>query len=196
VVLDIFEEVSAQVTPPPIPNRIEHVQTIDPQDIPRLAQLNITASVQPIHLTDDRELTDLYWGARAAQTYAFRSLHESGARLAFGSDAPVADPNPFLGIHAALTRHRPQDGREAWQPQECLPLAPIIHAYTVGAASAAGWGETIGSLSPGKRADLIVLDRDIFALAADPTTTDEIAATQVAMTIFDGEVVHSTIHSA
>lgn len=190
VVLDLFEELAPHFSPLAIPNRIEHVQTIDPSDLPRLAQLNITASVQPIHLTDDRDLTDHYWGKRARNTYAFRSLHEAGARLAFGSDAPVADPNPFLGIHAALTRHQPYDGRPAWQPQERLSLDRIIHAYTLGAAEAAGWQSTIGSLSPGKRADLIVLDRDLFALAQDPIRMDDIAATKIMSTMFDGRFVY------
>lgn len=191
VVLDIFEEIAPQLPPPPIPHRIEHVQTIQPQDLPRLAKLNITASVQPIHLTDDRELTDRFWGARAANTYAFESLHEGKIRLAFGSDAPVADPNPFLGIHAALARRRPGDPRPAWQPQECLAIEPILHAYTLGAAEAAGWQSTIGSLSPGKRADIIILDRNIFELAAKPSSTDEIALTEVLTTIFDGEIVYT-----
>ena len=190
VVLDVFEEISPQLPPPPSPNRIEHVQTIDPADIQRLAQLNITASVQPIHLTDDRDLTDLYWGDRARNTYAFRSLHEVGVRLAFGSDAPVADPNPFLGIHAALARRQPGDSRLAWQPQEAIDMAEIIHAYTLGAAQAAGWDKTIGSLTPGKRADLIVLDRDIFALATQPANVPEIAGTQIQITLFDGEFVY------
>jgi predicted amidohydrolase YtcJ len=190
VVLDLFEELAPQLPPLPIPHRIEHVQTINPQDIPRLAQLDLTASVQPIHLTDDRDLTDRYWGERGRNTYAFVSLHEAGVRLAFGSDAPVADPNPFLGIHAALTRHRPHDGRPAWQPQQRLGLEQILHAYTLGAAQAAGWEATIGSLTPGKRADLVVLDRDIFALAQDAAVVDDIAETKVTYTIFDGKIVY------
>ncbi|MCC6454819.1 MAG: amidohydrolase [Caldilineaceae bacterium] len=190
VVLDLFEELAPQLPPLPIPHRIEHVQTIAPADIPRLAQLNITASVQPLHLTDDRDLVDRYWGKRARNTYAFRSLFDAGTRLAFGSDAPVADANPFLGIHAALVRHRPLDMQPSWQPQEILTLDEIIHAYTLGAAQAAGWDATIGSLSPGKRADLVVLDRDIFALAQSPSTIDEIAATQIMSTCFDGEFVY------
>ena len=103
-------------------------------------------------------------------TYAFRSLLHAGTRLAFGSDAPVADPNPFLGIHAALVRHRPHDAQPSWQPQESLALQEIIYAYTLGAAQATGWDKTIGSLTPGKRADLIVLDRDIFALGQGAST--------------------------
>jgi predicted amidohydrolase YtcJ len=192
VVLDLFEELAPMLPPLAIPHRIEHVQTIDPSDIARLAHLNITASVQPVHLTDDRDLTDRYWGKRAKNTYAFRSLHNAGIRLAFGSDAPVADPNPFAGIHAALVRHRPNDARPSWQPQETLGLEKIIHAYTLGAAEATGWQATIGSLTPGKRADLIVLDRDIFALAQEQANLDAIASTQVLTTIFDGKIVYDS----
>jgi predicted amidohydrolase YtcJ len=190
VVLDLFEELAPQLPPLPTPHRIEHVQTIAPVDMPRLAQLNISASVQPLHLTDDRDLTNRYWGGRARNTYAFRSLLNAGTRLAFGSDAPVADANPFLGIHAALVRRRPHDAQPSWQPQEALPLDEIIRAYTLGAAQAAGWDAIIGSLSPGKCADLVVLDRDLFALAQDPSTVDEIAGTQVMSTCFDGEFVY------
>jgi predicted amidohydrolase YtcJ len=190
VVLDLFEELAPQLPSLSIPHRIEHVQTIALADIPRLAHLNITASVQPLHLTDDRELTDHYWGERARNTYAFHSLLDAGTRLAFGSDAPVADANPFLGIHAALVRRRPSDPQPSWQPQEILTLEEIIHAYTLSAAQAAGWDATIGSLSPGKRADLIVLDRDIFVLAQNLSTVDEIADTQVMSTYFDGESVY------
>lgn len=193
VVLDIFEEVSTQLPALTIPNRIEHVQTINPDDIARLANLNITASVQPIHLIDDRDLADRYWGDRARNTYAFNTLQEAGVRLAFGSDAPVANPNPFLGIHAALTRRRHDDPRPAWQAQEKLDIHTIIHAYTLGAAQAAGWDHIIGSLRPGKKADIIVLDRDIFNLATANTTQeqDAIADTKVITTIFNGNIVHS-----
>jgi predicted amidohydrolase YtcJ len=190
VVLELFEELAPQLPPLPIPHRIEHVQTIASVDRARLARLNISASVQPIHLTDDRELTDRYWGARARNTYAFRSLLDAGVRLAFGSDAPVANPNPFLGIHAALVRRRPHDTLSSWHPQESLTLEEIIYAYTLGAAQAAGWEATIGSLTPGKRADFIVLDRDVFALAHDPNRVDEIAATNVMTTYFDGSPIY------
>lgn len=197
VVLDLFEELAPQLPPLPIPHRIEHVQTIAPVDIPRLAKLNITASVQPIHLIDDRDLVDRYWDERGQNTYAFRSFFEAGVRLAFGSDAPVADPNPFVGIHAALARRQPNDSRPPWQPNQRLGLEPIIHAYTLGAAQATGWDRVIGSLTPGKRADLIVLDRDIFVLAQSPDTIDEIAQARPLLTLFDGQIVYeSPIHSA
>ncbi|MBK8050099.1 MAG: amidohydrolase [Anaerolineales bacterium] len=190
VVLDIFEELADGGLTPPIPHRIEHVQIIAPEDLPRLGQLGITASVQPIHATDDMDTADRFLGARGAHMYNFRSLLESGALLAFGSDAPVADPNPFLGIHAALTRQRPERmPAPPWYPDECLSLAATIFAYTLGAAQAAGWEQLIGSLAPGKLADLIVLDRNLFELEQNGIQGDEVANTQVLITVFGGEVV-------
>lgn len=190
VCLDIFEELADAGLEPPLPHRIEHVQMMDPADIPRLAQLKVTASVQPIHATDDMDTADLLLGERTRHAYAFRSLLDSGALLAFGSDAPVADPNPFLGIHAAVLRQRPERaGMPAWHPEERVSLEAALHAYTLGAARAAGWQKVIGSLTPGKRADLIVLDRDLFALVEEGITGREIADTQVVLTLFGGEIV-------
>ncbi|MFN2166678.1 MAG: amidohydrolase [Anaerolineae bacterium] len=190
LVIDIFAEIQATVPAPRSPHRIEHVQIIDPRDLPRLAALDLTASVQPIHVTDDMDTADLLLGERGAHMYNFRSLLDSGARLALGSDAPVADPNPYLGIHAALTRQRPERMKqEPWYPAERLTLAETIYGYTLGAAEAAGWADRIGSITPGKRADLIMLDRDLFSLEVEGVTGAGIAETQVVMTIFDGEVV-------
>ena len=188
--LDIFAEIRATLPPPPVPHRIEHVQIVDPADLPRLAQLDLTASVQPIHVTDDMDTADLLLGARGAQLYNFRTLLDTGTRLALGSDAPVADPSPFLGMHAALTRQRvDRMARGPWYPAERLTMAEIIYGYTQGAAEAAGWASVIGSISVGKRADLIMLDRDLFALEAAGVTGDEVAGARVMMTVFDGDVV-------
>lgn len=190
VVLDIFEELASAGFAPVIPHRIEHVQIIDPVDLPRLAKLGITASVQPIHAIDDIEVADRWMGARGAHMYNFRSLLVSGARLAFGSDAPVANPNPFIGIHAALTRQRPDHMEAApWYPDERITLEQALYAYTMGAAEASGWQTVIGSITPGKAADLIAVDRDLFALAQEKPATAAIAETQVVLTLFDGETV-------
>jgi predicted amidohydrolase YtcJ len=191
VVLDIFEELAQSAPPPPVPHRIEHVQIIDPADLPRLARLGITASVQPIHATDDMDTADLFLGERGAHMYNFRSLFAGGALVAFGSDAPVADPNPFLGFHAALTRRRPERmGRDPWYAEERVTLEQTIFAYTLGAAKAVGWDKMIGSLTQGKLADLVVLDRDLFALEQAGITGCEVAETQVVMTVFGGEIVY------
>jgi len=173
--------------PLPAPHRIEHVQMIDPADVPRLARLNLTASVQPLHALDDLDLADALLGERAATAYVFRSLLESGARLALGSDAPVADPNPWLGIHAAVVRNRP--GGAVWYPEQRISLEAALDGYTVGAAEAAGWGRRFGRVMVGARADLALLDRNLFALSRAEMEAGAIASTQVRMTLFNGDVV-------
>ena len=168
-----------------LPHRIEHVQLIHPDDVPRLARHNLIASMQPVHLLTDWPTADHVWGDRARYAYAFRSLLDQGTVLAFGSDAPVAPLNPMLGIYAALTR---QDERglpaAGWYPQERLTLPEIIWAYTMGPAAMAGKTAVQGSITPGKWADLILLAEDLFAL---PETAVKDAT--VDMTIFDGQVV-------
>ncbi|HEC33837.1 MAG TPA: amidohydrolase [Chloroflexi bacterium] len=183
----LFERVTQHTIPvTPIPHRIEHVQMIRPDDVIRLARLGIVASVQPIHTTDDIPMVENSVGARGRFAYPFRDMLDAGVTLAFGSDAPVADPNPLFGIHAAVTRQR-RDGTPSggWYPQQRLTVAEAVWGYTMGAALASGREAELGSITPGKLADLIVLDRDIFAV--EPM---EIAGAQVVMTIFDGRVVY------
>ncbi|MGB9799003.1 MAG: amidohydrolase [Thermanaerothrix sp.] len=154
---------------PHLRHRIEHVQILRPQDIGRLAQANVTASVQPIHATSDMEMADRYWGERSRYAYAYRTLLGQGTRLAFGSDAPVESPNPFWGIHAAVTRRRLDGtpGPEGWYPQERVTVQQAIEAYTLGAAYAAGLENCLGSLRSGYYADLIVLDRNPWEMPAE-----------------------------
>lgn len=190
VVLDIFEELAYSTPPLPFPHRIEHVQTMDPADLSRLARLDITASVQPLHAPDDRDVADRFLAERAGFTYAFRSLLDAGTRLAFGSDAPVANPNPWWGLYAAVCRQRAGSDRAPWHPEQAITLPEAIHAYTLSAAAASGWARTIGSITPGKRGDLIVLDRDIIALAEHPQTKSQIADATVLLTVFDGAIVY------
>jgi predicted amidohydrolase YtcJ len=169
------------------PHRIEHVQMIDPADIPRLARLNLTASVQPMHALDDMEIADALLGGRAATAYTFRALRDAGVRLAFGSDAPVATPNPWLGLHAAVARSRP--GGAPWFGEQRLPLEAALHAYTAGAAAAAGWDRRFGRLVPGARADLLLANRDLFALTAEEIEAGALADCFARLTLFNGEVV-------
>jgi predicted amidohydrolase YtcJ len=153
---------------PHLRHRIEHVQVLHPDDVPRLAQLNVVASMQPIHATSDMYAADRFWGERSILSYAWRTQLQQGAPMAFGSDAPVESPNPFLGLHAAVTRRR-ADGSpspEGWYPDQKLTLVEALHAYTRGAAYAGNAENRIGKLAPGYLADLIVLDEDIFS--ADP----------------------------
>ncbi len=169
-----------------VPHRIEHGQIVRPGDVERLAALRVAVSAQPIHVTDDIPLSEKSVGARGRFAYPFRDMLTAGVTLAFGSDAPVADPNPLWGIHAAVTRQR-RDGTPegGWYPDQRLTVAEAVKGYTMGAASVTGQQSTLGSISSGKLADLVVLDRDIFAI--DPT---EIHAAQVDMTIFHGRVVY------
>jgi predicted amidohydrolase YtcJ len=166
---------------PHLRHRIEHVQVLHPDDVPRLAQLNVVASMQPIHAPSDMFAADRFWGDRSALGYAWRSQLDQGATLAFGSDAPVESPNPFWGLHAAVTRRR-ADGspsKEGWFPQQKLTLLEAIHAYTLGAAYAANAEDRIGKLAPGYLADLIVLDEDIFSMDPDDLLTMQSSATMV-----------------
>ncbi len=171
---------------PPLRHRIEHVQLLHPADTARLAQLHVIASMQPIHATSDMLMADRYWGERVRWAYAWRTQWEHGARLAFGSDAPVESPNPFLGLFAAITRRRPDGtgGPQGWVPQEKLTLRQALEAYTVGAAYAAGLEGRLGRLSPGYLADLIVLDNDPFDVPPE-----ELLSTQPRATMVGGEWV-------
>ncbi|HEY54580.1 MAG TPA: amidohydrolase [Caldilineae bacterium] len=190
-VLDIFEETLAAGSehPPALPHRIEHVQALQPEDQSRLAALGVVASMQPLHCTDDLPNTDLLWGERGRNAYAFRSLQAAGTTLAFGSDAPVASFNPWWGIHAAVTRQR-GDGAPpgGWHPEQRLSVVEAVEAYTLGAARAIGQSHQQGRIAPGYLADFIVLDRDIFT--CDPA---EIRDVQVEMTILGGEIVYPEI---
>ena len=171
---------------PLLPHRIEHVQTIHPDDLPRLAAHGLFASMQPVHLLTDWAVADQFWGAkRARYSYAFRSLLHHNTVLAFGSDAPVAPLNPMLGLYAAIAR---QDERGlpvgGWYPEERLTVAEAIYGYTMGPAILAGKEPWQGSITPGKWADLIILSHDLFQLAPQ-----EIPQVKVKLTVFAGQVV-------
>jgi hypothetical protein len=183
----VFEQVlsSMQVHAPSAPHRIEHVQNIRPQDMRRLGRLGVAASVQPIHIPDDFPMIEKSVGPRGRWTYAFRDLLAAGVPLVFGSDCPVADPNPLWGIHAAVTRQM-RDGSPTggWYPSQRLSVAEAVWGFTMGAALVSGREAELGSLAPGKLADLVVLDRDIFEI--EPM---EIAQTQITTTIIGGQIV-------
>lgn len=195
ICLDLFEEVrNLGAEPPLIPHRIEHVQLLDKDDIPRLAELGLCASMQPSHILDDMDTADNHLGPRADLAYRMGELDRSRALLAFGSDAPVSEINPFYGLHGALFRQRPERMEQgAWHEDQCLSLESSLQAYTIGAARAAGWERLTGSLVPGKRADLCVLDRDLFEIVKQPVRSNEVSDTQVLLTVFDGEVVHDSL---
>ena len=147
--------------------RIEHAQIVDPVDIPRFGKLGVIASMQPIHQVSDRTMAEArlgssgIQGARLAGAYAWKSLAAGGARLAFGSDAPVELPDPFAGMAAALTREdaagQPFGG---WQPQERIDRVAALAGYTTGAAWAGFAERMFGRLAPGLRADFVLIDVD------------------------------------
>lgn len=171
---------------PALRHRIEHVQILHPDDYDRLAALDIIASVQPIHATSDMLMADRFWGSRAAGAYAYHTLMERGTRVCFGSDAPVESPNPFLGLHAAVTRQRADGtpGPEGWYPGQRMSLEDALHGFTTGPAYAAGLEHQLGCLAPGYFADLIVLDQDPFTLP-----TSDLHRVQPSATMVGGEWV-------
>jgi predicted amidohydrolase YtcJ len=148
----------------PLPHRIEHVQLIDPADLPRLASLDVIASMQPIHATSDMEMADVFWGPRTAYSYAPKLQMDQGALVIYGSDAPVENPNPWWGIHAAVTRQRADGspGPDGWHPEGRVSITQALEAFTINPARAEGKGNLQGKLQPGYWADLIVLDSDPF----------------------------------
>ena len=166
---------------PHLRHRIEHVQVLHPDDAPRLAQLEVIASMQPIHATSDMLAADRFWGDRSALAYAWRNQLQHGATLAFGSDAPVESPNPFRGMHAAVTRRR-ADGSpsaEGWYPEQKLTLSDALQAYTLGAAYAANAEDRLGRIAPGYLADLVVLEQDIFSMDPNDLLTVQSSATMI-----------------
>ena len=186
LVLSIFEDVAKSNGPRDRRWRIEHAQHLRPQDIPRFAGAGVIASMQPYHCADDGRWAEKRIGkGRARGTYAFRSLLDAGAWLAFGSDWTVAPLDPIQGVAAAVTR-RTLDGRHpnGWVPEQKISVEEAVRAYTLGSAYAEFQEQVKGRLTPGKLADLVMLDRDIFAISPE-----EIARARVLMTIMDGRVV-------
>lgn len=183
-VLDAYEQLRTFETARGLPHlrhRIEHLQLLHPEDMPRPARLGLVASMQPIHALSDRAMGDRYWGDRVKYAYAWRSQLENGAALAFGSDAPVEDPNPFLGLYAAVARSPlPEKGSlEPWTPEQRLTLWEALQAYTYGPAFAAEQEDRLGSLLPGYLADLIALDVDAFAVPPEALAGIKVVGTMV-----------------
>jgi predicted amidohydrolase YtcJ len=166
---------------PALRHRIEHVQVLHPDDIARLGKLNIIASMQPIHATSDMLMADAFWGGRSQYAYAMRTQLDRGARLALGSDAPVESPNPFWGLHAAVTRRRADGSPSAdgWYPEQKLTMAEAVEGYTLGPAYAAGMEDRLGRLAPNHLADLIVLEKDPFTCEPDELLSMQSSATMV-----------------
>jgi hypothetical protein len=186
-VLDLYEEAERRNGPRDRRFRIEHAQHLRREDIPRFAALGVIASMQPIHLVDDGRWAEKRVGPEVIKgTYAFRSLLDSGAMLAFGSDWPVAPMIPLRGIAAAVTRQT-ADGKHpnGWIPEQKIGVEDAVRAFTMGSAYASFDEKMKGSIEPGKLADMVVISADILSIPPE-----EIASTHVVMTVFDGRVIY------
>ena len=188
--VNIFETLEARRTQtgsskPPIAHRMEHVQMIRPEDADRLGKLNVALCVTPANMLLDINLIDSAVGQKGRWTYALRRLIDTGAPVMFSSDCPVCDPDPLVGIHAAVTRQR-SDGTPAggWYPQNCVTVAEAIQAYT-STPAAVHRAFDLGGIAPGKKGDVVILSKNI--LTSPPS---RIPKARVDMTIFNGRIVH------
>jgi hypothetical protein len=182
--LDAFEATRNEWQPLGLRQRIEHAQLLAPEDVPRFAELGVVASVQFSHAPSDRELADRFWGETTSEPYAFRSLLDSGAVVANGSDAPIEELDPLAGIRAGVLRTL--DERGPWRLEQALTVEQALHATTVAPAWLARDERRRGKLVPGYLADLVVLDRD--PLACEP---EELPEVRVVATMLGGAWTHN-----
>jgi predicted amidohydrolase YtcJ len=188
LLLNYFEEVERENGPRDRRFRIEHAQHLLASDIPRFAKLGVIPSMQPYHAIDDGRWAEKRIGPqRIKTTYAFRSLLDAGAALAFGSDWFVAPVSPILGIHAAVTRQT-IDGRNpgGWVPEQKISVEEAVRAYTSSCAYAEFAEHDKGTLDPGKLADVVVLSQDLFRIKPE-----EIRKTAVVYTIVGGKIIYA-----
>jgi predicted amidohydrolase YtcJ len=178
--LDAFEASRDVWAPLALRHRIEHAQCLAPEDLPRFAELGVAASVQFSHATSDRDLAERYWGDKLDGTYAFRSLVDSGAVVANGSDAPIEELDPLFGLRCGVLRT--QDEREAWHPEQALTLEQALHATCVAPAWLCGDERRRGRLLPGFLADLVVLSTDPF---------EDLEGCEAVATMVGGRWVHN-----
>jgi predicted amidohydrolase YtcJ len=183
--LDAFEATRDVWAPAGLRPRIEHAQLLAPEDVPRFARLGIAASVQFSHAPSDRDLADRFWAGKTDGAYAYRSLLESGALVANGSDAPIEELDPWAGVCAGVLRTI--DDRPAWHPEQTVTLEQALAATILAPAWLAGDERRRGKLVPGFAADLVVLDRDPFE-CAEP---EELREVQVVATMVGGRWVHN-----
>lgn len=185
LLLDIYDRVAGENGARDRRFRIEHSQHLATADIPRFAKLGVIPSMQPYHAIDDGRWAEKYIGSRIRTTYAFRSLIDAGARLAFGSDWYVAPPTPLEGIYAAVTRRTLDDRNPGgWVPEEKITVEEALRAYTAGAAYASFEEERKGVLAAGRLADFVMLDRNLFDIAPE-----DIRNARVALTVVGGRKV-------
>jgi hypothetical protein len=186
LLLDIYDRVIRENGARDRRFRIEHAQHLASGDIPRFAALGVIGSMQPYHAIDDGRWAEKFIGNRIRTTYAFRSLLDQKARLAFGSDWYVAPPSPLEGIYAAVTR-RTLDDRypNGWVPEQKITVEEALRAYTVDAAYSSFEESQKGALIPGRLADFVMLERNIFDVAPE-----EIRDIKVLLTIAGGKTVY------
>jgi predicted amidohydrolase YtcJ len=182
--LDAFEETQAEWRSLGLRQRIEHAQLLAWEDLPRFAQLGVAVSVQFSHAPSDRDIADRFWAGRTERAYAYRALWDSGAVVANGSDAPIEELDPLLGLRAGALRSL--DDRPPWHPEQALSVEQTLRATTVTPAWLAGDERERGHLLPGYLADLVVLDRD--PIACPP---EELAEVRVVATMLGGRWVHN-----
>jgi predicted amidohydrolase YtcJ len=182
--LDAFEATRDAWEPLGLRHRVEHAQCLAPEDVDRFAALGIACSVQFSHAPSDRDLAERFWPEKLDGAYAFRSLLESGARVANGSDAPVEELDPLAGIRAGVLRT--SDDRPTWHPEQCLTVEEAVLATCVSPAWLSRDEQRRGKLLPGFLADLVVLSRD--PLACPP---DELQSVEVVATMVGGRWVHN-----
>ena len=188
LILTIYDSVARAHGPRDRRFRVEHAQHVRPQDIPLFGTLGVIASMQPYHAIDDGRWVERRIGpVRIKTTYAFRTLLDTGAKLAFGSDWTVAPLDPLAGVYAAVTR-RTLDGKNpnGWVPEQKITVGEALRAYTAGNAFATFDEQKRGALAPGYHADVVVVDRNLFAIPAE-----SLAAARVRVTIVGGKVVYS-----
>jgi predicted amidohydrolase YtcJ len=182
--LDAFEETRDEWAPLGLRQRIEHAQLLAPEDVLRFGELGVAASVQFSHAPSDRDIAERHWAGKTDGAYAYRSLLDSMALLANGSDAPIEELEPLAGIRAGVLRTL--DDREAWHPEQALTVEEALQATILAPAWLAGDERQRGKLLPGYLADLVVLDRD--PLAIEPKELPEV---QVVATMLGGRWVHN-----
>ena len=169
VTLDNYERLIAETNSRNRRHRVEHAQILRYEDIAKFAELGVIPSIQATHATSDKNMAeDRIGGIRIQGAYAWRKLIEAGALIANGSDFPVESPNPFWGLHAAVTRQdRNGNPPGGWFPEERMTLTEAFASFTLDAAYAGHQEDIIGSLEAGKKADFVLLDRDIFSIPVD-----------------------------
>lgn len=184
-VLNAFERAAAANGRRDARHRIEHSQTVRPDDRPRYARLGVVASIQPSHAIDDMRWAEKRLGHRISYAYPFRSLLEAGARVALGTDWPIEPLDPMLGLYAAVTREATTGGPAGgWCPAEKVTMEQALEAYTLGPAYAEFQETVKGTIQPGRLADMVVLSKDLLTIPPR-----EILQTRADVTLVGGRVV-------